>query len=475
MTFRDGQLALALECDEHFLIHDINQPGFVSLLSQASDGRKRQRSYKLSALPGGIEQLEPGGDTWISQGEFRKPNRRAVNLWRMPVAFVDIDTYKVPSLQGLPVSTLLARLLLACEDEAVPAPSLVVWSGRGLQAKWIFDKPVPSAALPRWQALENELCRRLAKVGADPMAKDVSRVLRLVGTINSKSGERVRVVHQASAPTHGGIRQGGIIVYSFDSFVDEMLPHTRGELVQLRESRGDTKGESLVEFAARDVLKGRVTVVQGGKSGRRAGGNLRPFIQSQLAWDRLGDVRKLAELRGWTAGAPAGERNLPLFLCACFLAQAVVAPRIELELDALAREIAPTWTAPELASCVSSTLARARASARGETVDFDGMPVDPRYRWKNATLIEHLQVTAEEERQLTTIISQAESRRRGAERSRAARERGGAKTRQAWLESHDVQRHTARDMRSKGATWAQIADECDYSTPDAARMACKAR
>lgn len=475
MTSHDGQLALALECDEHYLIHDINQPGFVSLLTQSPDGRKRQRSCKLSALPGTIEQLGSYGDIWISQGEFRKPNRRAVNLWRMPVAFVDIDTYKVPALQGLPMASLLERVLFACYDAGIPEPSLVVWSGRGLQAKWIFEKPVPSAALPRWQALENELCRRLAHVGADPLAKDVSRVLRLVGTTNSKADERVKVIHQANVPALGGIRRGGIIAYAFDAFVDEMLPLTRGELEQLRECRQDANAQTLVDTAARDARKRRVTVVHGSKSARKTASGLRPFIESQLAWDRLGDIRKLAELRGWTSGAPAGERNLPLFLCACFLSQALVVPRIESELAALAKEFAPTWTATELASCVSTTLSRARASARGETVDFDGMPVDPRYRWKNATLIERLQITPDEERQLTTIISETESRRRGAERSRAARGRAGAKSRQAWLDSHDKQRQKAREMRSNGAKWSQVADECGYSSPDAARMACKAR
>lgn len=474
MPQTNEQLLLPLDCEEPFLIHELNQPGFVSVLVQEKDGRKRQQPYKLEALPNALVRLSSDLDTWISQAQFRKPNRRAVNVWRMPVAFVDIDSYKIPALKGLPESMLLARLLMTCDDAGVPEPSLVVWSGRGLQAKWIFENPVPSRALPRWQALQHELCRRLASIGADPMARDVSRVLRLVDTVNTKSGERVRLVHQASVPTMGGIRRGQNIVYAFDALFDELMPLTRGELDALRVEREEDAIRHELERSARVAQAGRLTLLHGGKANLKGGmGNLRPLVPSQLAWDRVGDIRKLAELRGWGDGAPAGERNLPLFLCACFLAQALIVPKLEYELAALVRELAPTWTRAQVGSCVSAVFERAKAAARGETVTFGRIQVDPRYRWKNATLIELLQIGPEEERQLATIISKTESRRRSAERARAQREANGAQNRADWLASHSAKRLKALRMREEGATWQAIADACGYPSKDAARMACR--
>ncbi|WP_230971294.1 hypothetical protein [Nitrogeniibacter aestuarii] len=472
MVQTNEQLLLALDCEEPYLIHQPELPGFISILVQGKDGRKRQQPHRLEALPNVLERLTPDLDTWISQAQFRKPNRRAVNVWRMPVAFVDIDTYKIPALQGLSVSMLLARLLMTCDDAGVPEPSLVVWSGRGLQAKWVFESPVPSRALPRWQALQNELCRRLAPIGADLMARDVSRVLRLVDTVNTKSGERVRLVHQASVPTMGGIRRGQNIVYAFDALFDELMPVTRGELDALRVERDENAVRHELERSARVSQGGRLTLLHGGKANLKGGiENLRPFVPSQLAWDRVGDIRKLAELRGWGNGAPAGERNLPLFLCACFLAQALIVPKLEFELAALARELAPTWTRAQVGSCVSAVFERAKAAARGETVTFGGIQVDPRYRWKNATLIELLQIRPEEERQLATIISKTESRRRSAERSRAQREANGAQNRAEWRASHSAKRLQAVKMREEGATWQTIAEVCGYPSKDAARMA----
>ena len=51
---------------------------------------------------------------------------------------------------------------------------------------------------------------------------------------------------------------------------------------------------------------------------------------------------------------------------------------------------------------------------RGETVEYAGVQVDPRYRWRNDTLIQRFGITQDEERQLTTIVSQGEAGVRGA-------------------------------------------------------------
>ena len=84
-------------------------------------------------------------------------------------------------------------------DEGIPPASLVVHSGRGVYLKWLLKSPLPQAALPRWNAVQPEIVSRgLADLGADPKARDASRVLRLVATCNTKQSDpelrRVRVV-----------------------------------------------------------------------------------------------------------------------------------------------------------------------------------------------------------------------------------------------------------------------------------------
>lgn len=187
------------------------------------------------------------------------------------------------------------------------------------------------------------------------------------------------------------------------------------------------------------------------------------MVPSQLAWDRLGDLRKLAELRGFEKGLPSGQRNLFVFLSACFLADARLAVDLVAEVVQLAREFAPTWSNAEVMSCVSSVVARAQASARGETVLFDGQSVDPRYRWKNETLIEWLSISAEEERQLKTIIGLDERRRRDTARHVESRRRAGCIPRDAYLGEAEARRREAREYRAAGWTMRAIAAKLGVS------------
>src|SRR5689334_11630373 len=95
-----AQLALPIEVPEHLLYHDLARPGFVAFLRRSAPATgHRQLCVPLAEVPRYVKVCEGGDDLYMSVGEFFKPNRQAVNLWRMPAAFADLDTYKVPALQ----------------------------------------------------------------------------------------------------------------------------------------------------------------------------------------------------------------------------------------------------------------------------------------------------------------------------------------------------------------------------------------
>jgi hypothetical protein len=124
-----AQIALSFECQEPFLYHQVERAGFVSLLSKGTDGRMRQTSHKLAVLPEAVAAMRGRTDVWISQGEFRKPNRQVVNLWRLPLAFADLDVYKIPRLAVMSTEAQVDALLMACNDGGTPPPSVVVFRG----------------------------------------------------------------------------------------------------------------------------------------------------------------------------------------------------------------------------------------------------------------------------------------------------------------------------------------------------------
>ncbi len=376
--------------------HDINRHGFFSLLVGSPTG-KRQDSYRLSQMPVVLSMLDPSRDTWLSQAEFIRPNRRVVNLARIGLLFADLDTYRVPALSGRSPDQLAASVLYHCADEGVPAPSLLVFSGRGIQAKWFLDRPLPRQALPRWNACQRHLVDRLAALGADPAAKDASRVLRLVDTVNSKSGEVCRVAHVENGPDGQPVR------YSFDYLAEMLLPVARWDIETQRQER---------------IERRQLQLVPGGRSS-----NLRGFSGRQLAWDRLEDLRRLAELRG---GVIEGERMLHLFwrLNFLLLSGATNSAQMYHEAAALARELDSSWNyrSKEL----MTLYARAKQYEAGEKVEFGGRQFAPLYTPRNDTLINLFQITDNEQRALRTLISQDMAKERDRERHTARRRAAGA-------------------------------------------------
>ena len=384
------------------LLHDAGQYGFFSLLvGLASDqdiqsGRKprlRQRSFRLERLSFVLDHLDPTRDSYLSQGEFFLPNRRVVNLLRISTCFADLDVYRT-ELSGHDLPTLAEMVRRYCGDEGIPRPSLIVSSGRGLYVKWLLDRPLPQAALPRWNAVQRELVRKLAPFAADPKAVPASQVLRLVQTVNSKSGEFVRVLYVEES-------RGKTLRWDFDSLANEVLPWTREELEALRTAR-----------ATRKELRREVRLVKGGREGPAR------FSARRLAWARLLDIRTLRHLRGGVI--EEGMRELTLFYALTFLLASGMTTAQEMfhESRALATEINPNfvqgreWHKGDL----STLYQRAKDEVKNPLQRSTGL-----YWVKNDTLIEVFKITSEEQREMQTIISKDEKYRRNNLRRREAR------------------------------------------------------
>lgn len=410
---------------------------FALLRAVPESDRKRQQSFPVDSMHAVLAALGSESravDTWISQAEFYAPTRRLVHLSKLGLLFTDLDTYKV-GLTGSPEAQT-EQLLRLCETQKLPEPSIVVFSGRGLQCKWLLQTALPQAALPRWNALQDVINERLASLGADAKAMDASRVLRLVQTVNSRSGEIVRVMY------HSGLR------YDFDALAKALLPFDR---------------------AKPKALSVSVAILRPGPGETREAdtSGLRRFMGFQLAWDRLADLRKLAQLRSLDGGAvPDGQRDTFVFLSAVFLAQATVnAPRFYDELRVLGKEFVPHWSDAQVRDSASAALSRMHDYVAGKRVDFNGQQVDPRYRFRNETLVDErwLAMTPAEEREMCTIMSETEAKRRDALRAREKRADAGAVTREAYLANSDQKRATARLMRAQGASLRTIASELECS------------
>lgn len=431
-----AQLPLFDATAEAECYHSTAAHGFFALLTD-THGRKRQSSHRLSDMPLVLDLLDPHRDTWLSQAEFDRPNRRIAHLLRLSLLFTDLDTYRVPDLSGRTPEQLAASVLYHCADEGLPAPSLLIFSGRGIQAKWLLERPLPRRALPRWNACQRFLVERLSVLGADPAAKDASRVLRLVNTVNSKSGEICRVVH-VEPGADGQPRR-----YAFEYLAEMLLPVARWEIEQQRQERQQA------------VERRQLRLVTGTKTS-----HLRGFSGRQLAWDRLEDLRRLAELRG---GVCDGERMLHLFwrLNFLLLSGATNSRQMYYEAAALARELDPAWlnNSKEL----MTLYAKAKQYEAGETVEFNGRQYPALYTPRNDTLINLFQVTDDEQRELRTIVSRDIAKERDRARDTARRRAAGAVDRSAYLAAAADKAVEARLLRAKGLSVRAIAAQMGVS------------
>lgn len=424
--------------NEHELYHSTNRPGFFAVCwkRHASD-HLQQKSYPLSLLPYTIAHLDRTRDTYLSQAEFNKPNRRVINVSQLGLLWVDLDTYN-SEFRGEDPHRTLGRVLWYCNEEGIPAPSVVMFSGRGLYLKWVLSTAIPRQALPRWLAVQKELLRLFSQYGADSNAIDASRVLRVQGTVNTKSGLVCEVIHPAKdrEPEY----------YDFDELAAEVLPFSREEVAAYREKRAEKQKRAKQDAAGLHIITG------GGCPPA-----LRRFNPLQLNFDRLEDLRTLARLRGWTEGNPDGKRDLFLFIGSCFLAWIVAPGQLYREAVSLAREFCPTWSPAKIYSAVSAVYKRAQDAAQGKKVSYQGKDKDSRYAWSNQGLIEALKITPEEERHLKTIISEDQAKQRDAARKARARAEAGAVSRADYLLSADQKRTEARLRKAKGESVRQIA------------------
>ena len=286
-------------------------------------------------------------DVYISMSTFYKPMRRIENIKELTCNFIDLDTYKTKFTN--------TQILMNLEDNyfnrLIPIPNLIIGSGRGLTLVWLIER-VPYMALPLWKAIQEYLYSQLKEFGADRKALDATRILRVPGSINSKNGERVKILEKYD------------YVYTLREIQREFLP-------ELNEDRPKKKGRPkkvLYIHRERSLYQGRIL-----------------------------DLVKLCELRNYDV---KGHRETILFLYRYYLCYFYEDEQKALE-DIL--ELNKEFTQP------LSEKEVIRATGSAEKV-FKSK--DKQYKYKNETLIELLEISEYEQTHMKIIIGKEEYKRR---------------------------------------------------------------
>ena len=356
-----------------------------------------QRFYPAHAIEGICTALGSAPDTYMSQASFALPRRIASATSALNCAFIDLDAYNV-GLQPDAAALVLEKI---AANAGMPQPSIVVSSGRGIYAKWIFDQPISSDLLPQWSALQNILAALFDPLGADTNAKDAARVLRVLGTINTKSRQAAQVLRDTGQ--RHNFSELCRIAREMD--LPDVMRQSRRSSQTVRRAHGVLADEPADLSYLIDLSIQKQPVM------------MRANSTASLNWSRFLDLRDLVLMRG---GIRRGERDKTLLWLASTLALSGVvdARNFPQELTDLVQAFPKAQDFDPLGDRSMETLRmRSNAHHKGHTVWFAGREWTPVYTPNNETLIDIFRITDDEMRRMRTIISLSEKQRRADERS----------------------------------------------------------
>jgi hypothetical protein len=180
------------------LLWGADPPGVIGLW-RLSD----KRSFYLHSPAGSTELAAGQSDVYAAVALTHKDHgahKRATSRQTQAIAglWLDLDVDGGPENKAGAIATVDAALELA---HRIAQPTLIVASGYGLHAWWLFDEPYRFAGFPdqdqaqrmsaQWYALHRTLCAQHGW-GLDH-THDLARLLRLPGTVNAKGGRTAPV------------------------------------------------------------------------------------------------------------------------------------------------------------------------------------------------------------------------------------------------------------------------------------------
>ena len=283
----------------------------------------------------------------ITLNTFYKTYRRIEYLRELNALFIDLDTYKTDFTK----EQILMNLNKNYFGKNIPTPNFIIDSGRGLYLIWLIKK-VPSMALPLWKAVEEYFYRTLKEFGVDIQALDATRILRIPGSINSKTHTEVKIIDNYD------------YLYDLREIQNEYMPEL-SEKAPIRLGR-----PKKVKYIYRE---------------------------RSLYYARIQDLIKLCELREYNL---KDHRELILFLYRYYLCYFTEDTEKSLN-DTI-----------ELNNMFKQPLREQEVIRATKSAEKVYLSKNKDYKYKNETLINLLQISDDEQREMKTIISKEEYKRR---------------------------------------------------------------
>lgn len=165
-----------------------NDAGYVAV-STKKEGVWAQRMYNTTDW---YKYIDLETNCYLSINTFYMPKRQTKAVRHLNAFFVDLDIYNM----GVSKNDVLQGIDFLVGTERILRPTFVMSSGRGLYVIWkIEDVPgYYKKTKNMYNHVQDYLVNTFSDLGADTAAKDIARVLRVPGTINTKNNQKVEII-----------------------------------------------------------------------------------------------------------------------------------------------------------------------------------------------------------------------------------------------------------------------------------------
>lgn len=317
--------------------------------------------------------------------------------------YIDIDKVKNTN----DVIEIIDKLVIA---ELVPKPHKIIFSGRGLHIKWFLKDYAGTSQknIKVWNKLQGYLIKTLKNslekiAEVDSRVKDPARILRIEGTINSKNDEEVRCLVNNNHK-----------LYDLYDLYNKYTPYKPQKATEEKKSNKGIK-----------LLKSKST----------------------LNYARFKDLNKILELRNYDL---TGIRNSFLMFYTTYYILVNNS-----NYDDTLQEIKTIASRIKSKHCTSLSELRGfvRSGLKKVEEHREGKKVLP----KSETMIEWLEITEEEQRELITLKSkEIKQENNNIQRKNKRRNKEGLTVREQQKKEREIQ---IKDLINKGLNMNQISKE----------------
>lgn len=383
-------------------------------------------------------------ECYRSINTFRGKSRTISNLAGLNAAFIDIDCEKY-GVSKEQVLSVLYECVIAADlwyKDVLLTPTYITDSGHGLHLIFVFKNQIIANSIKwvnLWERLENELLDRMnnafiimfGKPLCDHSSIDPARMLRIPGTYNNKDQKH---------PLLCKIVEENNLTYDMGKLCYDILPPKPWEndsKPQLKPVRKQNKANK----AKNKATKRNYT--------------------SDINLTRARDIEKLVQLRNYKV---AGYRNNIVFIYStCLVAAGFNDEQVMNALIELNGSFRAPLTLTELRA-MKYNIKRKRKATVTSKDDKNKQTNDQSreyYVFKNATIIDWLNITDDEQVRMKTIIGKDEKyRRKNVARNNHRRKYSATKGAKHKREQRNKQ---IRELHDKGMKPAAIAKELGIS------------